>query len=139
MRTIRDVQVGDELPAFPKVVTRESVKAYAYASGDDNPLHQEDEVARAAGFPGIIAHGMFTMAHLTTCITSWTGDPAALRRMRAQFRAPVFMGETMIAGGRVVEEDAGGRVVLDVWVAVERDGVTEYPIRRSRAELVLPV
>jgi len=49
------------------------------------------------------------------------------------------MGETMIAGGRVVEEDAGGRVVLDVWVAVERDGVTEYPIRRSHAELVLPV
>ena len=134
----RDVALGDELPPLRKVVTGESVKAYADAGGDQNPLHQDDEAARAAGFPGVIAHGMFTMAHLVTCITNWTGDPAALKRIRAQFRAPVFMGETMEAGGRVAGKDPSGRVVLDVWVTVERDGATEYPIKKSRAELLLP-
>ncbi len=58
-----DLRVGLEVPSLSKVVRREDVKAYADASGDQNPLHQSDEFARAAGFPGIIAHGMFTMAH----------------------------------------------------------------------------
>ncbi len=133
-----DVAVGDEIPSLSKVVRREEVKAYADASGDQNPLHQSDEFARAVGFPGIIAHGMFTMAHLTSCVTGWLGDPTALKRMRAQFRAVVFLDETIVAGGSVRELDpATRRAVLDLWVAVERDGVTEYPVKRGEAEVEL--
>ena len=58
------LEVGQEIPVYSKVVKREDVKAYADASGDQNPLHQDDNFARSVGFPGIIAHGMFTMAHL---------------------------------------------------------------------------
>ena len=93
-----DVKVGDELPAHAKVVKREAVKAYADASGDQNPLHQDDAFAQSVGFPGIIAHGMFTMAHLTSGLTRWLGDPAALKRVKVQFRAVVFMDETIEAG-----------------------------------------
>ncbi len=133
-----DLAVGDPIPTSSRVVTREDVKAYAEASGDRNPLHQEDEVARAAGFPGIIAHGMFTTGHLVSCLVDWLGDPTRLHRVRVQFRAPVFMGEAIVAGGRVRALDPSTRTaLLDVWVTVERDGATEWPIRRSEAEVSL--
>lgn len=133
-----DVAVGTELPTLAKVVTREDVKAYADASGDQNPLHQDDAFARSLGFPGIIAHGMFTMAHLASCVVGWLGDPAALARLRVQFRAPVFMGETIVAGGTVRSLDAATRrAIVDVWVTVERDGAIEHAIRRSEAEVQL--
>ncbi|MGZ8625725.1 MAG: MaoC/PaaZ C-terminal domain-containing protein [Actinomycetota bacterium] len=138
MRSFDEVRVGDELPASSRVVTREDVKAYAEVSGDRNPLHQDDEVARAAGFPGIIAHGMFTMGHLSSCVVSWSGDGAAIARMRVQFRSPVFMGETIVAGGRVNALDPARRTAtLDLWVTLDRDGATEWPIRRGEAEVRL--
>jgi acyl dehydratase len=133
-RPFDEVHVGDELPEASRVVVREDVKAYADASGDQNPLHQDDEVARAAGFPAIVAHGMFTMGHLASAVVGWVGDTAALERMRVQFRAPVFLGETIVAGGTVRALDEEARTAtLDVWVRVDRDGVTEWPIRKSEA------
>jgi acyl dehydratase len=133
-----DVHVGDEIPVHAKVVRREAVKAYADASGDQNPLHQDDAFAQGVGFPGVIAHGMFTMAHLTTTLTRWLGDPAALASVKAQFRAVVFMDETVEAGGRISSLDRETkRATLDVWVKVDRAGVTEYPIKSSSAEVQL--
>lgn len=137
-RRFEEVAAGEELPTLSKTVTREDVKAYAEASGDQNPLHQDDAVARALGFPGIIAHGMFTMAHMASCVTRWLGDARAVSRLRAQFRAPVLMGETIVAGGTVRSVDARTRsAVLDLWVRLERDGRTEHPIRRGEAEVRL--
>jgi acyl dehydratase len=131
-----DLAVGQELPPSTRTVTREDVKAYADASGDQNPLHQDDEVARAAGFPRVIAHGMFTMGTLASWLVDWLGDPAALLRMRVHFRSPVFVDETIECGGRVRSLDLEGRTaVLDVWVRVERDGAVEWPIRKSEAEI----
>jgi acyl dehydratase len=119
-------------------VTREDIRAYANASGDQNPLHQDDDVARAAGFPGVIAHGMFTMGHLVSSLLDWADDGTALVRLRAQFRSPVFPGETLIAGGSVKSLDPVRRTAtLDVWVRVDRDGSAEWPIRRAEAELRL--
>jgi acyl dehydratase len=133
-----DVTVGDQVPALAREVTREDVRRYAEVSGDHNPLHQVDEVARRAGFPGIIAHGMFTLGHLASCLVAWTGDPAAVMRLRASFRSPVAMGETIVAGGRVRALDPEARTaVLDLWVTVDRDGVTEYPLRKGEAEVRL--
>ena len=132
------VHVGDELPTLERVVTREDVKEYADASGDQNPLHLNDDAAKAAGFPGVIAHGMYTMSHLATCIVRWAGDVSALARLRVQFRAPVLAGETIVAGGKVIDVQTDRRTAtLDVWVTVERDGKTEYPIRRGVAEIRL--
>jgi len=137
-RRLEDVAVGEELPSLARVVTREDVKAYADASGDQNRLHQDDGAARAAGFSGVIAHGMFTMGHLTSCLVDWLDDATALQRLRVQFRAPVYLGETIVAGGAVRSLDPDTRrAVLDVWVTLERDGVTEYPIRRGEAEVQL--
>jgi acyl dehydratase len=125
-------EVGDELPELRRVVTAEDVRAYADAGGDRNPLHQDDAVARAAGFPGIIAHGMFTMGHMATAVTAFTGDASKVVRISAQFRAPVFMGEEIVAGGRVVAVD-DETATLETWVRVDRDDEIAWPIKKGRA------
>jgi acyl dehydratase len=138
MPSVRDVANRTDIPSLSRVVTREDVKAYAEAGGDQNPLHQDEGVARAAGFPGIVAHGMFTMGHLAACVSRWAGAPERIRRLTAQFRAPVYMGEEIVAGGRVRSVDVERRVALiDCWVSVERDGRKEWPIKRGEAEVLL--
>ena len=133
-----DVAVGDELPELARVVSRVDVRDYAEASGDRNPLHLDHETARRAGFPGIIAHGMFTLGHLASCLVAWAGDPAAVIGLTASFRAPVFMGDTIVAGGRVRELDPDRRVaVVELWVTVDRGGDTEYPVKRGEAQIRL--
>ena len=138
MPSVRDVTVPMELPTLGRVVTAEDVKAYAEAGGDRNPLHQDDAVARAAGFPGIIAHGMYTMGHLSAAISRWAGGPDRILRISAQFRAPVFMGDEIVAGGRVKAVDVDRAVaVVECWVSVEHDGRMEWPIKRGEAEVLL--
>lgn len=133
-----EVRVGDEIPPLSRLVKREDVKAYADASGDQNPLHQDDAFARSVGFPGIIAHGMFSMAHLTKALTDWLGDPGALKAMRVQFRAVVFMGETLVARGRIASLDPSTRrATLEIWEEVERAGSRVLPIKNSEAEVEL--
>jgi len=133
-----DIHEGQEVFSASKVVRREDVKAYADASGDQNPLHQDDDFARSVGFPGIIAHGMFSMAHLGKALTDWLGDPAALKRLKVQFRAPVFMDETLVAKGTVKALDPATRTAtLSVWAEVARAGDRVLPIKNSEAVVEL--
>jgi acyl dehydratase len=125
---------GGPIPSVTRMITREDVFAYGETGGDHNPLHRDDEVARAAGFPGVIAHGMFTMGHMAACVVAWCGDPAAVVHLSAQFRSPVSLGETIVAGGRVAGVDAeAGTATLETWVTVERDGLMEHAVRKGRA------
>ncbi len=136
--TIDALEPGQEVFESAKVVKREDVKAYADASGDQNPLHQDDDFARSVGFPGIIAHGMFSMAHLVTALKDWAGGPTPLEHIEVQFRSVVYMDETLVAKGRVAEKDPDtGRVTLDVWAEVERDGAVVQAIKNSRAVVEL--
>jgi acyl dehydratase len=130
------ISAGTDIPALARTVVRDDLVDYAELSGDRNPLHQDEAVARAAGFDGIIAHGMFTMGHLAACLDRWIGPGATVRRLSAQFRAPVLLGEEIVAGGRVrsVDRDSG-TVVVELWVTVERDGTTELAVRKGEAEV----
>jgi acyl dehydratase len=81
---------------------------------------------------------MFTLGHLASCVVAWAGDPAAVTRLRASFRSPVAMGDTIVAGGRVRALDREARTaLLDLWVTVQRDGVTEHPVKKGEAEVRL--
>jgi acyl dehydratase len=138
MPSVHQVEVRAEIPTLARVVTREDVRAYAEAGGDRNPLHQDEDVARAAGFPSIVAHGMFTMGHLSACVSRWAGGPERIRRLTAQFRAPVLLGEEIVAGGRVKAVDVErGVALLECWVSVERDDETLWPVKRGEAEVLL--
>jgi acyl dehydratase len=136
---LEDLAPGDPLPPLERLVTRADVRAYADAGGDQNPLHQDEGFARSVGFEGIIAHGMFTMGHMAACVTRWAGEEPLVTRISAQFRAPVFMGERIVAGGRIRRVDLAERtVMLDLWVSAERDGRTEFPIKRGEATVHVP-
>ena len=138
MRSIAEVRVGEELPERARVVTAADVRAYADAGGDQNPLHQDEAFARGVGFPGIIAHGMFTMGHMAVAAVAWAGDAGTVSSVSAQFRAVVFMGDEIVAGGRVTGVDAdAGTATVDLWVRVERGGATEWPIKKGRATVHL--
>jgi acyl dehydratase len=135
-----EIVVGASLPERSLLVTREALKAYADAGGDHNPLHRDDDFARRVGFDGIIAHGMFSMGNLAHCLVDWIGDPSPITRMKAPFRALVFPGDTITAGGRVRALDHRTRTaLLDLRVTVPRDGNLEEAIRRGEAEIRFPM
>jgi len=71
-------------------LTRADLVAYAEASGDHNPIHQDDEVARSVGLPGVIAHGMYTLALAGRAVTSWYPDGEVVS-LGAKFVAPVVV------------------------------------------------
>ena len=68
-------------------VTRADLVAYAEASGDHNPIHQDEDVARSVGLPGVIAHGMYTLALVGRAVAEWTGG-AEVVDLGAKFTAP---------------------------------------------------
>ncbi len=68
--------VGDVIAERDVHLTRAALKAYADASGDQNPIHQDDEVAAAVGLPGVIAHGMLTMGLAVQPVVDWVSSLA---------------------------------------------------------------
>jgi acyl dehydratase len=90
-----------ELEPFAWKVTREQIAAYAEASGDHNPIHLDDQAARAAGLPGVIAHGMLGMAQLANFVVAYAGDHRRLRRLRCRFSGMVLPGDVITFSGRV--------------------------------------
>jgi acyl dehydratase len=75
---------------------------------------------------------MFTMAHMAAAVTAFAGDASKVVRISAQFRAPVFMGEEIVAGGRVVAVD-DETASLETWVRVDREGEVAWPIKKGHA------
>ena len=137
-RRFADVAVGDVLPDLRRTVTRDDVRAYADVSGDRNPLHLDDAFARSVGFDGVIAHGMFTMGHMSSAVVSWAGDATAVTAISAHFRASVPMGVELVASGRVRSLDPQTRTAeLDLWVTFELEGTSEHPVKRGSASVVL--
>jgi acyl dehydratase len=106
-----DVREGQELP--PVVVerlTRTDLVRYAGASGDFNPIHHDEEFARAAGNPTVFAHGMLSAGFVARCITDFVGV-GNLRRYKVRFATRVWPGDTITCTGRVTRkyEEAGER------------------------------
>lgn len=127
------LQVGDEVLNLEVTHTREQIKAYADASGDQNPIHQDDEVALSVGLPGVIAHGMLNYGLLSRAVTDWLGDPRRLRRLTVRFSNMVQPGDSIRCRGRVssVAEDGQG-AVLEVWVENQRG---EKVLSHAEAEI----
>ena len=125
---------GDVLEPQQYAVTREDLVRYAAASGDQNPIHQDDTVATSVGLPGVIAHGMFTMALAARAVAEWTGD-AQVVELGCKFTNPIVVpaagGVDVVVGGTVksvddglvtiaLEVTSGGQKVLGMPKAVVR-------------------
>jgi acyl dehydratase len=129
------LSVGAELAGLSQEITREQIKAYADASGDQNPIHQVDEVAIAVGLPGVIAHGMLSFGLLSRAITDWLGDPGRLRRLQVRFSTMVRPGDVVTCKGTVASVDeAAGIALLAVWVENQQG---EKVLSHGEAEIAL--
>jgi acyl dehydratase len=115
------LEVGQELPPLSVRVTRADLVRYAGASGDFNPIHWSDRIAGSVGLPGVIAHGMLTMALAARLVTQWAGDPAAVRSYGVRFTRPVV----------VPDDDTGTLLELSGKVTDVTDGVAKVAITAS--------
>src|ERR1700719_688782 len=107
------VTPGQALPPLTKHVTVEQIRQYAEASGDRNPIHLDETFARSAGLPGVIAHGMLTMAFANQMVTDWMGDRSLLKRLKGRFAGMVVPGDDVTCSGTVAsKDDAPRRVVI---------------------------
>ena len=86
------------LGTFTVHVDDDQTYRYKDASGDDNAIHVDDNVAKAVGLPGIILHGLCTMAMTSQAVIAMAagGDPARLRRLAVRFSRPVFPGNDVV-------------------------------------------
>jgi acyl dehydratase len=100
-------------------VTRADLVRYAGASGDFNPIHWSDRVATKVGLPGVIAHGMFTMALVGRAVTEWAGAPDAVVDFSVRFTRPVV----------VPDDDQGTEIEVSAVVKeVTEDGLTRLDV-----------
>jgi len=85
------IEVGANLPEKVCYLDRELLKRYADASGDQNPIHQNEEFAVSVGLPNVIAHGMLTMALVGKYISDFAGGSAKVVEFGARFTKPVIV------------------------------------------------
>ena len=114
------MQTGDALPEQAYTVTRADLVRYAGASGDRNPIHWSERVATSVGLPGVIAHGMYTMALAARALDTWAGGPGKVRELSCKFTKPVVVpdddeGVVVRVNGTVKQvTDDGVQVALEV-------------------------
>lgn len=103
-------------------VDRERLVAYADASGDQNPIHQDEAAARGVGLPDVIAHGMWTMGAALDVVTDAVdGDVGRIRSCRTKFTGMVVVPEgeqveVVVAGEVTRSDEAAGTHTLQLTV-----------------------
>jgi acyl dehydratase len=135
----QEIEAGDEIGPRQFQVTRADLVRYAGASGDFNPIHWNERIAKSVGLPDVIAHGMFTMALAGRFLTEWAGDPAAVTEYGVRFSAPVVVpdddkGATLELSGVVTGKLDGNKVTVDI---TARSADTKI-LTRARATVRLP-
>jgi acyl dehydratase len=105
--------VGEPLLRVRQKIDDDQTFRYASASGDHNPIHVDENVAKMAGLPGIVVHGLCTMAFTSKVMIDHLcdRDPRRLGRLRARFSRPVFPGQ---------------EITTAVWQLSDHDGIKSY-------------
>jgi acyl dehydratase len=120
------LRTGDTLPEQTYTVTRTDLVRYAGASGDFNPIHWNERVARSVGLPGVIAHGMYTLALAARALDTWAGAPGRVRELGCKFSKPVVVpddevGVEVVVRGTVKNvTDEGVQIALEVTCGDQR-------------------
>ncbi|MGN6255445.1 MAG: MaoC/PaaZ C-terminal domain-containing protein [Solirubrobacterales bacterium] len=128
-----DLNVGDQVPELRVTPDKYLPHRYAGASGDFNPIHIDDEFAKAVGLPRNILHGLYSMGLVARANAALAGgDPRALKRLSVQMRGMGVPEQEIVVTGTVKSVD-GDRVVIDT---VAAQGETKI-IKNAEAELEL--
>ena len=111
------IDVGTVLEEKVFYIDRAMLKAYADASGDQNPIHQNEEFAKAVGLPNVIAHGMLTMALVGKYVSDWAGGSQQVKQFSGRFMKPVIVPAEqkvdLTVSGNVVAVD-GNQITLEL-------------------------
>lgn len=112
---------GEPLLRVAQTIDADQTYRYAQASGDYNPIHTDEAVAKLAGLPGIIVHGLCTMAFTSKVVIDQccAGDPRRLKRLRSRFLRPVLPRQT---------------ITTAVWARPDRDGAKIYAYETENPE-----
>ena len=134
-----DVEPGTEIPPKSYRASRLDLVKYAGASGDFNVIHWSERLARAVGLPGVIAHGMYTMAQAGKFVAEWAGDPGAVTEFGVRFSAMVPVpdddrGAAIEVSGTVADKLGDNKVTVDL--TARADGAKV--LTRARAVVRLP-
>lgn len=124
----RGLRATDPLAVVEQRFDEDQTLRYAEASGDPMPIHTDEEVARAMGLPGIIVHGLCTMAFASRAViqTACPGDPTRLERLAVRFSRPCLPGQTISTSIWPTEIGAYAyRSVADSGAVVIKDGLAE--------------
>ena len=134
-----DVEPGTAIAPKSYWVTRLDLVKYAGASGDFNPIHWSERIARSVGLPGVIAHGMYTMAQAGKFVAEWAGDPGAVTEFGVRFSAMVPVpdddrGAAIEVSGTVADKLGDNKVTVEL--TARADGAKV--LTRARAVVRLP-
>ncbi|MGQ1796527.1 MaoC family dehydratase [Kocuria oceani] len=122
-----DLEKGQEIGQRRIELSRADLVRYAGASGDLNPIHWNEQFARAVDLPDVIAHGMLTMGAAVQLVTDWAGDPGAVVDYQTRFTKPV-----------VVPNRFGTAVEASTALTVSgRIGALDAPARTARVDLTV--
>jgi acyl dehydratase len=127
-----ELNQGDALPELKVTPDKYLTMRYAGASGDFNPIHVDEEFAKAVGLPGKILHGLYSMAQVARAQTEAGGGPESLRRLSVQFRGMGFPEQEITVTG-TVREVSGGVATVDT---VAEQGGNQI-IRTAEAEIAV--
>src|ERR1700743_3295785 len=126
------MQPQEQLPELRVTPDKYLTVRYAGASGDFNPIHIDEDFAKAVGLPGRILHGLWTMAQVARAQSEAAGGPEKLRRLSVQFRGMGVPEHEVVVTG-TVREVADGRAIIDT--VAQHDGT--QIIRTAEAEVAL--
>jgi acyl dehydratase len=127
-----DLDVGAQIPELRVTPDKYLTARYAGASGDFNPIHIDEDFAKAVGLPGRILHGLWTMAQVARAQTEAAGGPEHLKRLSVQFRGMGVPEQEILVTGSV-RSVADGHALVDT--VAEQAG--NQIIRNAEAELKL--
>ena len=105
------LKIGYILPTLSKCVQREQLVKYSEVSGDKNPIHLNDDFAKATQFGGIIAHGMLTLAFVSELMTNAFGsDWLKSGCLKVRFKGAAYLGDRLLVNGEVSQVESLGEI-----------------------------
>jgi len=106
-----ELKIGDSI-TFTRTVSSDDVKLFAYLSGDNNPLHLDEEYAKTTQFGAPIAHGMFTALLVTAAVATRLPGPGSIYAgQEMKFKKPVYIGDTITAELEITDKRTRGNIV----------------------------
>ncbi len=126
MPNLAELAVGQVVAEKSFDISRDSLVRYAGASGDFNPIHYRDDIAKQVGLPGVLAHGMLTMGISISPVIEWLGDPGKVVDYSVRFTKPVVVPAdrpATISVSAVIGAIESDRARVDITTSFEGNNV----------------